>query len=449
MLRAITTFLFVALSAENYADMPFEGRWETPFRPLGEFLYRASPVKAPTLALILMLLLGLARGRPGAKTHRVAALDRMVLLNLGALGGMFAYGMLRGGSFLPALLQIQVMLFLPFSALLFTAGLRDEDELAAAGRALLYAALYRGFLVLYFGWVVAPGMGVKPATMTTHGDTVLFACTVVMLASWALEAPIKRNIVRAVLLIGFLLVVIQVNNRRLAYVCVGTAFVLLFALYDHPELKRMLKRRLLMLTPLLAVYVAVGWGSDSPIFKPVKAISSLAGKHQDTSSMTRDIENYNLLVTLKPNVLFGRGWGHEYDEVSVAYSISEAFPIYRYVPHNAVLGMWAFTGYVGSTAWWLLLVVISFLSIRAYRSADTPLARTISATSACAVVVYMLQGYGDMGLNSWSGTLTLGLACAGANRMAAFTRAFPAPGIPAAEHESENESVLEHAEEHA
>ena len=61
------------------------------------------------------------------------------------------------------------------------------------------------------------------------------------------------------------------------------------------------------------------------------------------TSETRNIENYNLIMTLKSNPILGSGWGHEYEEVSVAYSIKEFFEQYRYIPHNSLVGLVAFT----------------------------------------------------------------------------------------------------------
>lgn len=430
MLRALTIFVFVALAAENYADVPFGGHWETWFKPIGELLYRASPVKAPSIALLVLFLLYKANKSSGAKTGRVAMLDNTLWLNFGALIAVFVWGMLRGGALTPALLQIQVLLFLPFCGLLFSAVLRTEADFEAIGKAILYAALYRGCLVLYYGLVVAPSLGLEPATMTTHADTILFSSAIVMLLAWALEQPTRKTLWRAGMLVAFLLVVVHVNNRRLAYVCVGGSVLVLYLMLDHPRLKRRVNKLGLLLTPLLALYVAVGWGSNSPIFKPVKAISSMVGDQQDSSSQTRDIENYNLIVTLKPNIVTGLGWGHEYNEVSVAYSIKDIFPIYRYIPHNSLLGLYAFSGYLGTTAWLLCLVVTTYLAARAYKFARTPLARTVCSVAVCEVVIYLLQGYGDMGLVAWVGNITLGVAFAAASRMAAFTGAFPATGQP-------------------
>lgn len=446
MARALAILAFVALAAENYADMPFERRWETIFRPLGELLYRASPVKAPTLGVLVLVMLAIARRKPGARVARVAAFDRVLWLNLAAVGALFVWGMLRGGSLLPAMLQFQVMMFLPLCAFLFIAGLRSEADFLLVGKAIVYAAFYRGFLVLYFGLHVAPKLGATPATMTTHADTILFATAMVILLSWAIESPSRRTWFRTLLGATYLLVVVHFNNRRLAYVCIGGSVIVLYLLLDSPEFKRRIKRSLIWLAPVAAVYVAVGWGSAHPLFKPVKAISSMAGENQDSSSQTRDIENYNLIVTLKPNLVAGRGFGHEYDEVSVAYSIADAFPMYRYIPHNSVLGLWAFGGYLGSTAWWLCMVVATYLGARAYTFASTPLGRTICAVSTCQVVIYALQGYGDMGLSAWVGNITLGVAFAGASRMAAWTGAHPARGVEPSTEESEGPLALEEAD---
>jgi hypothetical protein len=429
MPRWIATFLFLGLTMENYAEMPFEGRWETVFRPLGELLYRASPVKAPTLALILLGLLALARTKPGAQEGRVRALDQALWLNLAALAGLFAYGLITGGTIMPAMLQVQVMLFLPFCAMLCTAGLQTEEDFWLVGRAVFAAALYRAFLVLYFAFAVVPGLGETPAVMTTHSDTILFATAVVMLSSWALEQGTMRALLRALPWLAFLLVAVHINNRRLAYVSIGASGLLMIALVNNPAFKRKLRRLAFVLMPIAACYVAVGWGSSSPLFAPVKAISTMVGDKQDASSMTRDIENYNLIVTLKPNLLLGLGFGNQYNEVSVAYSISDAFPIYRYIPHNTVLGLWAFMGVLGATAWWLCLTVGEFLAIRAYLFAPTPAARTLCAVAASEVVIYMLQGYGDMGFVAWTGVLLLGLAFAVASRLAVATGAYFEPGM--------------------
>jgi len=53
-----------------------------------------------------------------------------------------------------------------------------------------------------------------------------------------------------------------------------------------------------VLLPLVAVYAAAGWNSTSGVFKPVAMVRSVSSQ-EDSSSKTRDIENFNLIQTLK------------------------------------------------------------------------------------------------------------------------------------------------------
>ena len=425
MRRALAILTFLALSAENYAEQPFYGYWETIFRPIGELLYRATPIKAPGVAVVLSFLLLVARSKAGARVGRAAALDRALWVNFIAMIALLAWGLLTGGSLLSALLQIQVFLFLPITAFLCIATLQSEEDFYALGRVVVLAAIYRAGLVFYFYFFVVPTLEQVPATMTTHADTVLFASSIIGLTSWSIESRDKRVIWRSVLIIGYLLVAVQLNNRRLAYVSIAASVLMLYILLQHSELKRQINKKLILLAPIVAIYFAVGWGSSSPIFAPAKSFSSLFGEKQDASSKTRDIENYNLMVTLRDQKILGSGWGHGYKEVSVAFSVSDVFPIYRYIPHNMILGLWAFTGYVGSTALWAMFLVATFLNIRAYRFADTPLARATCATAVCVVVIYGLQAYGDMGTMAWNANFIVGIAFAAGSRLAVQLGAYP------------------------
>ena len=88
-----------------------------------------------------------------------------------------------------------------------------------------------------------------------------------------------------------------------------------------------------------------------------------------SSSRTRDIENYNLIQTIKPNPLIGTGWGHEYREMNRAYNISQIFAQYRYIAHNSILWLLSIGGVVGFALVWMQIVVGVFLSTRSYRFA--------------------------------------------------------------------------------
>src|SRR5581483_5584993 len=104
----------------------------------------------------------------------------------------------------------------------------------------------------------------------------------------------------------------------------------LYAALPLSGLKRSLTRVALWVVPLVALYVAAGWGSRSPVFAPVHMLSTIVVSKEDASTGTRDIENYNLIQTLKVHPLQGWGFGHPYLELSRAYDISTVFSLYRY-----------------------------------------------------------------------------------------------------------------------
>jgi hypothetical protein len=432
--RWLVGLLFLSLTLENSAEHAFGDKWHTPWADIGELLFHPL-LKVPPIALIIVLMLVKLRGQAASRRGRTPLLDKALWLNVFAMGWLFVWGMLRGGSLQSALWQAHVFAFVPIVAFLFSAGLRSELDFRAAGKAIVYAALYRALVGMYFYFKVAPALGYEVTTMTTHADTVLFTTAFLILASVAIEERSQAAVRRLVGFGALLLLAIQLNNRRLAYVDIGAALATLYVLLPKDAFKRRVRRWLLIAAPFAALYLAAGWTSQSAFFKPARSVASMfGGKQQDASSQTRDIENYNLVVTLKQQPILGSGWGHEYLEVSSAYSISEIFPLYRFIPHNSVLGIWAFTGVVGSTGLWLMFVVAAYCAARAYRRAQTPLIRSICAVSISEIMIYGLQGYGDMGIVAWTATMLMGLGLAAASRMAATTGVFavnaPAPAAP-------------------
>jgi O-antigen ligase len=125
--------------------------------------------------------------------------------------------------------------------------------------------------------------------------------------------------------------------------------------------------------------------------------------------------------------LLGTGFGHEYVEQVRADDISHAFALYRYIPHNSILGIWAFTGLVGFTALWLPMMMGLFMAARAYRRATRPLVRAGLLTVAAMVVIHLIQAWGDMGIQAWPGVFLMGACIALAGQLAVELGAYPAP----------------------
>jgi hypothetical protein len=241
--------------------------------------------------------------------------------------------------------------------------------------------------------------------VTTHSDSVLTVVAILTGLTALSERPSRNHVLLNVFLQPVLLLGLIVNNRRLAFVSLGVGMAALI-LIGPPTLLRFVKRSTLVLLPLVALYVGIGWNSTSGIFKPVSMIRSVSSQ-DDSSSKTRDIENYNLIQTLKQHPVLGSGFGHEYFEMVQANRVDQYFAQYRYIAHNSVLWLLSISGWVGFTPLWAVFPVALLIALRVHRKSTTVVDRVTAFVTAAAVLCFVLQAWGDMGLHSWLGTLVV------------------------------------------
>jgi hypothetical protein len=133
----------------------------------------------------------------------------------------------------------------------------------------------------------------------------------------------------------------------------------------------------------------------------IRSVSS----QEDSSSKTRDIENFNLIQTLKLHPILGSGFGHEYVETVQANRVDQYFAQYRFIAHNSVLWLLSLSGWLGFTFVWMIFPVGMLIALRVHRQCTTPVDRVTAFVTATAVLCFVLQAWGDMGLQSWMGTL--------------------------------------------
>jgi O-antigen ligase len=159
------------------------------------------------------------------------------------------------------------------------------------------------------------------------------------------------------------------------------------------------------------------------MFAPVKTLRSVGDSEVDSSTLYRDLENYNLLDTLRQNPFMGTGFGHPFAEVVKLPDIS-FFKEYRYMPHNSVLGLWAFTGAFGFTGLTFAIVVGVYCAARSYQSARTADERIAAFMVIATVLIYFIQCWGDIGFSERRGIHLLGPALAIAGQLAVSTGAW-------------------------
>ena len=292
----------------------------------------------------------------------------------------------------------------------------------------LWSALARVGLCFLFFFTHVYGKNPQPypACMTTHDDTVLFVLAIVIVLSRAIVRMNARSWLVAAAVSLPVLYAIHINQRRLAWVSLAAALLTLYVLLES-RVRRRANRLALVMAPLLALYVTFGWGRQGALFAPLRSLASMTGETEDDSSKSRNIENDGLVLTFAVHPVLGSGWGHEYLEISTLYSqgMGGIFPQYRFLPHNSLLGAFAFTGVVGFTAIWMVFSVTAFLATRTSRLATRPRDRTCAMWAVAGLPIYLNQCYADMGVQSLTGGVAVAASMVVAGRLSVAVGAWP------------------------
>ncbi len=386
-------------------------------------------VRPLDLAFLVLLAVSVARG--AFKVRTVAPMKRTLLGALGATLFALGYGLATGGVGRFAGWQA----YLPASTILAAFTVAATHRTAEHFRGLFKALTAAG--VLHAVWCVVfhlayikTGRVLSEGYEGSHDDTILWASSIAMLVLLSIQYPTVRNRALSAVLIPLFLAAIQFNNRRLAWVSLIGALLTLYALLPASKAKRRLRRAFVVAMPVVLLYVAIGWGRPEGIFRPLRAFQTVSTE-QDASTKARNMENLGLIATISRHGFWlGSGWGHKYVEVSSRYQIY-FFELWPYVPHNSVLGLFAYTGYLGFMGYWMMFPMAAFFHARVARNAVRPLDAYMGSAGVMQIVACANQWYGDMGSFSPVTMYTLATTVALALRLPVASGVWPeGAGVP-------------------
>jgi hypothetical protein len=405
----LLALIFVTLSV----DATEEGPWSSPLAPIGTLLganlNKTIPIGALALPGAALVMLGLValllhrrmigsrldsegRGETASPTFISMA------VSVAAVAMLCGLGAAKGGDMQMAKIQVQNFLQMLLVGYLVAVSLRDVRDYRTLGKLIVAAAILRSLYVLYVAHTLSTPTGEPLAVAATHGDSLLFAAAAVLLIIRFLEQPSSRGALWCAGVIPVLALAMLANNRRLVWAEVAAGLLVFAFVSRRSRMKRLLANAFLLSLPLIVMYVAAGWNSKSKIFAPVKTFRSMGDGQVDPSTLYRDLENYNLLLTMRFNQMTGAGFGQPFAETVTLPNIS-FFREYRYMPHNSVLGLWAFTGPFGFGGLFVSVMVAVYLAARSYKHARTADARTAAYMVIAMVAIYAAHCWGDIGFS--------------------------------------------------
>jgi hypothetical protein len=403
------------LYAENDMFAPFH--WVR-----GNLFEGVLNVRLFDVLMFCVLLYGTIRGRsapvvrPMRRQLFVAAFVTLMAL---------AWGLFRGGDARAAGWQVYLPITTILATFAFASVMQTAEHFLLVADTLLVAATYRALMGLtFYVFYVRTGVIVpRPDYMTSHHDTVLWTIAIPFVILTAVMLPSTKRRAIAAALVPLFLIAIQINNRRLAWISLGGTFVTSYLLLPASAAKRKAQRLALIVIPVLALYAAIGWGREEQIFRPLRAFATVSTE-QDNSTKARNVENLGLIATAQQGWVLGSGWGQKYVEITDKYNI-HFFELWPYVPHNSVLGLLAYTGYVGFVGYWMLFPVAAFFHARVARFGPRPQDRLVGILGVIQIVACADQWYGDMGSFSFVTMYTLATCFAAALRVPAVSGVWP------------------------
>lgn len=379
------------------AGTPYGSAWFTPFKWANFVMLEALPWKLRGFDHVVLYCLYAVGRKARSRTEQILALRKALLISVGTLIAGLLYGLMRGGDAWAGSWQIYLLLSGVLFAFTVSAVYRTPADFVYLAKVLLWAAGYRAAMccLFYFFHIVDLPREDRPEFLTSHDDTVLWVTAALIMIVSVLQGTARGA--KDYLFLALLFGAIFFNQRRLAWVSLVMGLATCIALLPPGKGRRRTKRFALALAPVIAIYVIVGWGRTETIFKPLQSFATVT-THEDASTLARNAENLGLIATLnQSSLLLGSGWGHPYYEYSNKYSIAQFFPLWKFVPHNSILAILAFSGALGFYGFWLPFPTAMLLNARLARYAQSALARNVGLIGCAQAVVCSNQFYGDMG----------------------------------------------------
>lgn len=438
----ITTIMFGLLFVGWVGEWPpeidnvlYDGHWRSVFGALGPLFTPVPGISLFPWQLLLFALVPFCLNTSGTARCHAREVDRAIFVSIACIGIAFLWGLVRGGSAYFAYYQIWRFLAALLIAYMLMSLIRSERDLVTLGKVVILAALIRATLCIYYFWTYLHGkVSPLPEYVTNHDDSMLWVVATLITSIWAFLKGGRAAWTIAALVVPLLFYAMVLNDRRIAWVELGMSMPLIYVLIGSGPLRSRINKWALRAAPLVVVYFVAGLANDSGLFAPVHALLT-TGSNYDPSSLTRQEEARNLLRTLVDigDPLFGTGLGRPYYKAESYWSNYDAdWALTLYTPHNAILGLAAFTGLVGVIGIWGVVPAGAYVAARGYWASTGVVPRAAAMVALGGLAAYSVHCYGDIGLQSFAGSLIFGAALATAGKVAAWSQALPAAGTMAA-----------------
>jgi len=341
------------------------------------------------LVVIVNQMVGRTKGRstgsglegedPDERSGRDPFLIAVLVLGAAVIFGVI-WGLSQGGNVVAALLEAVAMVYIP---MIFIAAKMLFTTLAHYRR-LLIAIVIAIMIESGHALLVLPRLredytiGTSPLAHTAALQiNMLFLALV---ATIVLRRKAAGAVALLVIASAPTLGIFIVAQRRSAIVAMLLGVLLLGVILHQVD-----RRRFKILAPIVIVvgvlYTGAFWNSDGGVGIGAQTIRNIVApdskSYSDANSdLYRDIETFNLQVTIRSSPILGLGYGQDFLQPIPLPRISN-FIFATISPHNAVLGLWFKAGLAGILSYLFLIAAGLAQGLRSILDAHDPRDRVV------------------------------------------------------------------------
>jgi O-antigen ligase len=348
--------------------------------------------------------------RAQTKPLRLGRIGAALLVFLGAMLFSLVYGLLTGGDFKVSLWEIRALFYMGACYLLATNLLETPGQVRIVTWILIAGIGVKALQGIYRYLVPFGGDLTGIYAVTGHEDALFFDTALILALGFAVYGgPLRQKL----LLWGLapaMLVTLVLTRRRAALVALGVGLVS-FLVTLPPHRRHMLPKLFVPLFLIGLLYVGVFYNNtESPLGRPVQLIKSIYAPDNArdlSSNVYRDIEQYNVLLTIRQNPLVGVGFGNKYAQPVPLTPIE--FPLRDWIPHNEIWWIWLKMGSIGFVIFWMFIATAIIQGSLILRKLRDPYFQALAAMIIAFVLMQVIIAYADLQLTFYRNMVYLGV----------------------------------------
>ncbi|HMA34529.1 MAG TPA: O-antigen ligase family protein [Chloroflexia bacterium] len=360
---------------------------------------------------VLLVWTALALWLRERKAHplRLGRLGAPLLIFLGAVTFSWVFGLLQGGDFKVSLWEIRALFYMGACYLLTVNLIRTPGQVRIAGWIVIVTIGIKALQGIYRYVVPFHGDLTNVYAVTGHEDALFFDTLLLLAAAFAIYGgPIRQRLLTWGL-VPFTIFTLFATRRRAAIFALLVGGIAL--LVTLPPAKRAMLPKILV--PLFLVgllYVGAFYNSDLSLAKPIQMVKSLyqpTDPRDASSNLYRDLEQYDVMRTIRHNPILGVGFGRPYEMLIQLPEIP--FPLRDYIPHNEILWIWLKMGTTGFLIFWLFIGACIVQGSLVLRRLKDPYFQSLAAIILALVLMQIVIAYADLQLTFYRNMVYLGV----------------------------------------